>query len=77
VLLVFGAPSQLKTLAGQDHGQTIPLADIAGGEYRVLDRDKNNSMAGAFGAVGSNRHLMWKIEADVYPFDAGLISRNR
>jgi hypothetical protein len=28
VLLVFGAPCQLKTLAGQEHGRTIPLADI-------------------------------------------------
>ena len=27
VLLVFGAPGQLKTLAGQEHGRTIPLAD--------------------------------------------------
>jgi hypothetical protein len=27
VLLVFGAPDQLKTLAGQEHGRTIPLAD--------------------------------------------------
>jgi hypothetical protein len=28
VLLVFSAPGQLKTLAGQEHGRTIPLADI-------------------------------------------------
>jgi hypothetical protein len=28
VLLVFGAPGQLKTLAGLEHGRTIPLADI-------------------------------------------------
>jgi hypothetical protein len=27
VLLVFGAPGQLKTLAGLEHGRTIPLAD--------------------------------------------------
>jgi hypothetical protein len=26
-LLVVGAPCQLKTLAGQEHGRTIPLAD--------------------------------------------------
>jgi hypothetical protein len=25
VLLVFGAPSQLRLLAGQEHGRTIPL----------------------------------------------------
>ena len=28
VLLVFGAPCQLQSLAGQEHGRTIPLADI-------------------------------------------------
>src|SRR5271169_820623 len=26
--LSFGAPSQLKTLAGQEHGRTIPLSDM-------------------------------------------------
>jgi hypothetical protein len=31
VLLVFGAPCQLRMLAGQEHGRTIPLADIAVG----------------------------------------------
>jgi hypothetical protein len=28
LLLVFGAPSQLLSLVGQEHGRTIPLADI-------------------------------------------------
>jgi hypothetical protein len=28
VLLVFGAPCQLRSLTGQEHGRTIPLADI-------------------------------------------------
>jgi hypothetical protein len=28
VLLVFGAPCQLRSLAGQEHGRTIPLAVI-------------------------------------------------
>jgi hypothetical protein len=28
VLLVFGAPCQLRWLAGQEHGRTIPLGDI-------------------------------------------------
>src|SRR5258707_2149087 len=28
VLLVFGAPCQLRLLAGPEHGRTIPLADI-------------------------------------------------
>jgi hypothetical protein len=29
VLLVVGAPCQLQLLAGQEHGRTIPLADIS------------------------------------------------
>src|SRR4051812_11616601 len=29
LLLVFGAPCQLRWLAGQEHGRTIPLADQA------------------------------------------------
>src|ERR1700757_4854685 len=29
VLLVFGAPCQLRSLTGQEHGRTIPLTDIA------------------------------------------------
>jgi hypothetical protein len=28
VLLVLGTPSQLRSLAGQEHGRTIPLADM-------------------------------------------------
>jgi hypothetical protein len=28
VLLVFGAPRQLRMLAGQEHGRTIPLTDF-------------------------------------------------
>jgi hypothetical protein len=28
VLLVVGAPGQLPSLAGQEHGRTIPLADV-------------------------------------------------
>src|SRR5258707_193375 len=31
VLLVFGAPCQHKKLAGQEHGRTIPLADLGPG----------------------------------------------
>jgi len=31
VLLVFGAPCQLRLLAGQEHGRTIPLTDILAG----------------------------------------------
>jgi hypothetical protein len=29
-LLVVGTPCQLRTLAGQEHGRTIPLTDIEG-----------------------------------------------
>jgi hypothetical protein len=29
VLLVFGAPCQRNLLAGQEHGRTIPLAEVA------------------------------------------------
>jgi hypothetical protein len=28
MLLFFGAPGQLQSLAGQEHGRTIPLTDI-------------------------------------------------
>jgi hypothetical protein len=28
VLLVFGAPGQLRLLAGQEHGRAIPLAEM-------------------------------------------------
>ena len=28
VILVFGAPCQLRLLAGQEHGRTIPLTDL-------------------------------------------------
>jgi hypothetical protein len=38
VFLVFGAPSQLLTLVGQEHGRTIPLADI-----RLLECPNSNS----------------------------------
>ena len=36
VLLVFGAPCQLQSLAGQEHGRTIPLADI-GQHFRSVN----------------------------------------
>jgi hypothetical protein len=34
VLLVFGAPCQHKTLAGQEHGRTIPLGEPAQSGHR-------------------------------------------
>src|SRR6266853_2548970 len=36
VLLVFGAPCQLRLLAGQEHGRTIPLADVAVNRFTRL-----------------------------------------
>src|SRR4029077_10079301 len=37
VLLVFGAPCQLRSLTGQEHGRTIPLAEVAayGSFFRI------------------------------------------
>jgi hypothetical protein len=35
VLLGSGAPCQLQTLKGQEHGRTIPLADIASCKRRL------------------------------------------
>jgi hypothetical protein len=37
VLLVFGAPCQLRSLAGQEHGRTIPLTDMRDHSYAVSD----------------------------------------
>jgi len=37
VLLVFGAPCQLRLLAGQEHGRTIPLSDIGPGRTAAHD----------------------------------------
>src|ERR1700704_3473434 len=36
VLLVFGAPCQLRLLAGQEHGRTIPLAEVLPRDPTVL-----------------------------------------
>jgi len=48
VLLVFGAPCQLRLLAGQEHGRTIPLADMRRRLTRSLkvDRASAPSMPG-------------------------------
>jgi hypothetical protein len=35
VLLVFGAPCQLQSLPGQEHGRTIPLTDIGTTGQRI------------------------------------------
>src|SRR5258706_14515392 len=37
VLLVFGAPCQLRLLAGQEHGRTIPLADFSSRPPRRIE----------------------------------------
>jgi hypothetical protein len=47
-LLVFGAPCQLSLLAGQEHGRTIPLADLA----KLVSVAKRSS---AFKIVGFSR----------------------
>ena len=41
VLLVFGAPCQLRLLAGQEHGRTIPLSDI---RFNHVANPANRSM---------------------------------
>ena len=46
VLLVFGAPGQLKMLAGQEHGRTIPLTDITRGPL-ALPRSRIHGISGA------------------------------
>jgi hypothetical protein len=38
VLLVFGAPCQLRSLAGQEHGRTIPLPDTIRDPRRLQAR---------------------------------------
>src|SRR5665811_2355433 len=42
VLLVFGAPGQLKTLAGQEHGRTIPLTDITRAPLALTESHRDN-----------------------------------
>src|SRR6266481_5867686 len=39
VLLVLGAPCQLRLLAGQEHGRTIPLADLRPNDSATLWRN--------------------------------------
>src|ERR1700692_3547306 len=39
--LVFGAPCQLRLLAGQEHGRTIPLADMGQVEIRSAAASAN------------------------------------
>ena len=47
VLLVFGAPCQLPSLARQEHGRTIPLADI--------DRTEIRQRSGPISDIGLDR----------------------
>jgi hypothetical protein len=35
VLRVYGAPCQLRWLAGQEHGPTIPLTEVAVSQMRI------------------------------------------
>src|SRR5262249_32593817 len=54
VLLGFGAPSQLRLLAGQEHGRTIPLADMD----RALAADKSIPLLGkALSGTPTNQML--------------------
>jgi hypothetical protein len=56
VLLVFGAPGQLKTLAGQEHGRTIPLTDIqfASRQTAICIRSQNRPRP-RLSAIGQQR----------------------
>jgi hypothetical protein len=45
VLLVFGAPCQLRLLAGQEHGRTIPLGDISHWHIRSVPCSRHRSAA--------------------------------
>ena len=45
VLLVFGAPSQLRSLAGLEHGRTIPLAAIRVTSVRIRREDRASIVA--------------------------------
>jgi hypothetical protein len=47
VLLVFGAPCHLRSLAGQQHGRTIPLADMHPYFGRPISRMSNTGQSGA------------------------------
>jgi hypothetical protein len=38
VLLVFGAPCQLRLLAGSEHGRTFPLPDLSGPLLAAMHR---------------------------------------
>jgi hypothetical protein len=38
VLLVVGAPGQLRSLAGQEHGRTIPLASLYDNQLPHCDK---------------------------------------
>jgi len=42
VLLVFGAPCQLPSLAGQEHGRTIPLTDLRPNPGVKFNKSVNN-----------------------------------
>jgi hypothetical protein len=59
VLLVFGAPCQLQSLAGQEHGRTIPLTDL------VLD---------GFAATQSARLTCWSTAFRLVPFTVDQVS---
>jgi hypothetical protein len=45
VLLVFGAPCERRSLAGQEHGQTIPLADDMPASFKPQSASLNHAVS--------------------------------
>ncbi len=76
VLLVFGAPCQLRLLAGQEHGRTIPLADIEAQARlpirAVLHDKKGGSVSIAQLAAAPYQHFhRWDSNANLISIIAG------
>ena len=47
VFLVFGAPCQLRWLAGQEHDRTIPLEDIANRNAKYVEASGAKAKGGS------------------------------
>jgi hypothetical protein len=59
VLLGFGAPSQLRLLAGQEHGRTIPLLDVAPSHwYPAIHRSTLSIVHSINGISGTGRETL-------------------
>jgi hypothetical protein len=59
VLLVFGAPGQLQSAAGQEHGRTIPLADIR------PDRGRGGRRGGTDAAITMAKIIKWAFVSNI------------